>query len=268
MPLCLEMLRAVSRSPAGLARLSAPVALAAVALAASPSQAATLFHSVQQTFSISDIFTLDEQTIFAPENVNTSGGGQGVSGSADLTGVQRITLPGFDTARGTLTSATLEITSERIWSTGVSGASLEYKPGGLLMFVDQYISLTVDGQPFARSSLATSLACFLVNDVKFCADTDQQRSSPSYAVRLDPADLAGGPVDFDLGYTLSANWYGAFSGPPLTRIQNSVDWNGTVTVTYGYTAAVPEPATWAMLILGFGATGSVLRRTRRRVVAA
>lgn len=268
MPLCPEVLRAASRSPAGLARLSAPAALAAVALAAGPSQAATLFHSVQQTFSVSDFFTIDEQTIFAPENVSTSGGGQGVSGSADLTGVQRITLPSFDTARGTLTSATLEITSKRIWSTGVSAASLESKPGGLLMFVNPYIWPTLNGQPFARSSLATSLACFIVNDVKVCADTDQERSSPSYAVGLDPADLVGGPVHFDLGYTLRASWFGAFSGPPLTRIQNSVDWNGTVTVTYGYTAAVPEPATWALLILGFGATGSVLRRTRRRLVAA
>ena len=33
----------------------------------------------------------------------------------------------------------------------------------------------------------------------------------------------------------------------------------------GATAAVPEPATWAMMILGFGAAGSVIRR-RRRVV--
>ncbi len=34
---------------------------------------------------------------------------------------------------------------------------------------------------------------------------------------------------------------------------------GTVTIT----TAVPEPATWAMMILGFGAVGFVLRRKRR-----
>lgn len=31
---------------------------------------------------------------------------------------------------------------------------------------------------------------------------------------------------------------------------------------------VPEPATWALLILGFGATGAVLRRRRRSAMAA
>lgn len=31
--------------------------------------------------------------------------------------------------------------------------------------------------------------------------------------------------------------------------------------------AVPEPATWAMMILGFGAIGGMLRRSRRREVA-
>ena len=30
------------------------------------------------------------------------------------------------------------------------------------------------------------------------------------------------------------------------------------------TSAVPEPATWAMLLLGFGAIGGVMRVNRRR----
>jgi hypothetical protein len=35
-----------------------------------------------------------------------------------------------------------------------------------------------------------------------------------------------------------------------------------VVVDAAASAAVPEPATWAMMILGFGAAGSVLRRRR------
>jgi hypothetical protein len=33
-------------------------------------------------------------------------------------------------------------------------------------------------------------------------------------------------------------------------------------------SAVPEPATWAMMIIGFGAVGSMVRQTRRRSVPA
>jgi hypothetical protein len=49
--------------------------------------------------------------------------------------------------------------------------------------------------------------------------------------------------------------------------------SGFVTVTYTYDAApppvptVPEPASWAMMLVGFGAMGSVLRRGRRVAVS-
>jgi hypothetical protein len=41
--------------------------------------------------------------------------------------------------------------------------------------------------------------------------------------------------------------------------------SGTLTVTYVYDAAVPEPATWAMMIAGFGMIG---RRMRRRGIGS
>jgi uncharacterized protein (TIGR03118 family) len=37
---------------------------------------------------------------------------------------------------------------------------------------------------------------------------------------------------------------------------------------FGYIASVPEPSTWAMLVLGFGAVGVALRESRRRKVLA
>ena len=37
------------------------------------------------------------------------------------------------------------------------------------------------------------------------------------------------------------------------------------TVDLGETAPVPEPATWAMMIVGFAGIGAMMRRSRRRV---
>jgi hypothetical protein len=55
-------------------------------------------------------------------------------------------------------------------------------------------------------------------------------------------------------------------------IRNGIDgrWrSGTITLTYDPVAtAVPEPATWAMMIIGFGAAGSLVRANRRRCAAA
>lgn len=41
---------------------------------------------------------------------------------------------------------------------------------------------------------------------------------------------------------------------------------GTITFSDAM-AGVPEPASWAMLIAGFGLTGSAMRRTKRRITA-
>ncbi len=44
---------------------------------------------------------------------------------------------------------------------------------------------------------------------------------------------------------------------------------GTYTGSFNFaTAAVPEPSTWAMMLLGFGATGLMMRRRNRRTVLA
>jgi PEP-CTERM motif len=58
------------------------------------------------------------------------------------------------------------------------------------------------------------------------------------------------------GNTISVNWQGL-----------DFDANTVVSLDVSLGQAVPEPATWAMMLLGFGAAGVALRRGRRRQLA-
>ena len=64
----------------------------------------------------------------------------------------------------------------------------------------------------------------------------------------------------DFGGGLNAGW-GEFSGYVPIFIHTDF-----INASIGAPMAVPEPATWAMMIIGFGAVGSMIRR-RRAVVA-
>ncbi len=61
--------------------------------------------------------------------------------------------------------------------------------------------------------------------------------------------------------TFNAGTGSAITGLRLTSTGNSLESD-----TYGVVAAVPEPSTWAMMLIGFGAAGASMRR-RKRVFA-
>ena len=75
----------------------------------------------------------------------------------------------------------------------------------------------------------------------------------------DDKPLGFGPV---LELNLAGIHYVTFSGTSGTVAYDNFEFN-TVTPVSG---AVPEPATWAMMIVGFGTAGSMIRR-RKAVVA-
>jgi hypothetical protein len=64
-------------------------------------------------------------------------------------------------------------------------------------------------------------------------------------------------------------FYGIKSDTPFSRVEIRVGSSylefDNVTYSAGATGAVPEPASWAMMIIGFGATGAALRRRRLTV---
>ncbi len=76
----------------------------------------------------------------------------------------------------------------------------------------------------------------------------------------------------NLGFTQLTGAGDLFSGDPANPIFNTGTFSlsggftagaATLTITRAAVAAVPEPATWAMMLIGFGAMGMSLRRRRR-----
>jgi hypothetical protein len=62
--------------------------------------------------------------------------------------------------------------------------------------------------------------------------------------------------------------YYDFGGAKVTSIEFSSSQDAFEFDGLAGTVAVPEPGTWALMILGFGGAGAMLRSHRRRLVAA
>jgi hypothetical protein len=112
-----------------------------------------------------------------------------------------------------------------------------------------------------------------------------------YTVQLDPSasslvekfDLSGSTIDFDTeisGPTVIGLHFGGgntgFNGTAFWLLDvpagtDSITWSSDVQKgisnagLYGTGGVVPEPATWAMMIAGFGLTGAAIRRRKTRV---
>lgn len=97
------------------------------------------------------------------------------------------------------------------------------------------------------------LASFVGNNIWIPANGNQSdpHTNPVVTFLLDGADVA------------------AFSSLRLTSTTNAFEIDNLAinSPTPGTNSAVPEPATWAMMLLGFGAAGFSMRRRRSMVLA-
>jgi hypothetical protein len=83
---------------------------------------------------------------------------------------------------------------------------------------------------------------------------------------LSGNQLAGGAFGGDQSVGRRMTY--TFGGKTVTSVvfasaQNSFEFDNIATIS-----AVPEPATWAMMIMGFGLAGSAVRSSRRKTAAA
>jgi len=80
---------------------------------------------------------------------------------------------------------------------------------------------------------------------------------------LNLGDSATGTFTLEFASAIDTLTLGDFT----LRYQGIAGPNGTPESAIGQRTDLPEPASWAMMLLGFGATGFVIRRSRKQLVS-
>lgn len=104
-----------------------------------------------------------------------------------------------------------------------------------------------------------------------CHDAQQPANAqPYFYACINTLDAV--PSDYDTEFTVLgdplSNSLAAFLFPNGTTLQGKPDSLVVVRIGESPVEGVPEPATWALLILGFGGAGAMLRSERRRMAVS
>ena len=160
-------------------------------------------------------------------------------------------------AMGSAASATITLNTCSMSCTGPSTigttTTIGYSESGLTNPFTESLSFTNTLAGFYTISLDTSDA----------------------AVNFTSAVLSDGVNNYALGSSFDNGIFELWTlGPSLIAagaytltINGSTSDSGALAGTVTIREAVPEPATWAMMLLGFGAMGLTIRGRRRRMIA-
>jgi PEP-CTERM motif len=158
-----------------------------------------------------------------------------------------------------------------IVATGAASPVLAYSVTVGSITSDLCSPVSACGAPDADGSITTSSPFVIDHSDSFVPSWDTQVSEGNFGVEILVRDETGRrlPQGSDLvlppGVYSAADGYGLFAGAGIEPNDQDptfvISTDGVLTVQ-----AVPEPATWALMIAGFGLAGAALRR--RRAVAA
>jgi hypothetical protein len=193
-----------------------------------------------------------------------------VSVSLPTTNGATFALGAFDTSLGTLTGVTLSFDESilldiTVLNLGAPGApfgeaststtSTVSGPGGILTNSFSEDMKTGGTLPLSGQNVfATPFSASASTSLSGAALTQFESSGPgtlSYTFGIGPFTSGGSP-DTPPVHGIPTEFFGGDASVT----------GGTLSVTYDYTGAVPEPADWALMILGFGGVGAMLRRRR------
>ncbi len=166
-----------------------------------------------------------------------------------------ITSVGFQFATLNGTAANTPLTLSIFAGETLSGTALFSSafnlPGTIANRTPQWVDIAIpslavtQGQLYSLVLTATSNRAALAVGPDFNVATNQFSGGDAYG--------AG---------KLLTNWSGIYAN--CRGAGNNCDTNFRVTGDLAAAPAVPEPSTWAMLIMGFGLLGGVLRRSQQR----
>lgn len=186
-----------------------------------------------------------------------------------------VTLQQFDPALGTLQS--IKITLLGTVSGNLQAESLDNSAATLLAQLSTLLTLSRPDSSALVSTTASSSQSFNASAYDGTIDfggtsgfsSGPLSSSSSNAITLTSAsDLSLFTGTGSIAALLTALGASSVSGAGNIISQIATNAAGTATIEYTFlTDGVPEAATWAMMVVGFGFAGSALRRRARTQIS-
>jgi PEP-CTERM motif len=182
------------------------------------------------------------------------------SGASCVSGTTNVNLGSYNAPGSLLVTGTVGIGGPEVDFASTNGL-LETNTGAATIF-------TASGDPLTQLTFTLLSGTFTAAEFNLLSGTARTMS-------VTLTDSLGETQTIDLANANGSNIFNVIAGPGQSYVSASFSSTGggfadfkQLRLVLGESVpAVPEPATWAMMLLGFGAIGLTMRRQRKRVLA-